>query len=1496
MFKILKNWRWLSVALSIGLIISLTGCAKLQEALNQVITDYESSQGTEVVETTVDVEITGSVTAQNSDGVTKPVNQASVVVSYDDGTYENFGYTGSDGNFSVYGESLQNIDKIQVSVSKSGYVAGSSTVLNVGQDYSENDSRIRIGNTTLSRDSGAALGGTIYGTVEFRFKGVPGAIVTINDSSGKTFEVETNANGEFVYSGLTLGTSSVPEVYTLSVSKKDDSGTELFEQTNQSVSLSTPSYIDVNQDFVLQPTGDFADDFINTDYGIIYVQLVPLDEGDGSDNGSQNGDDHGMDTGSDGNEFELPNFVVEAKATLIEFKGKNSDGYADIPGDNQPETLIERHTGQIIFTNVQEGEYLMRVQFGVEGSALDTTETVYDSYEYVVHTVPMDNLTDLPDAEIVYISKDQFGDISQAFDHIDSNSIWIENEIIINAGGWDSPASGSRITFVNKDGNMFETFANKDGWFGLDLPESGDYLFQVYLQGENGSWDVTPSIEENVTIQGPDNSQNDGNKDYYNSWDWWSNNGHDWIVMINKDLDANDLTSVPMGKIQGKLRIDGQDYNQLYTDPIKLEIYFVNDNSVFYPVSTSTGEFTVDVPMLNGGYRIKVLNSDSVTVANEWDEYWPQDQYSGGYNNSMDVWLRTQGLTIESKVYAKVGNDDVGVGGATVTLSKVEDGAKTLVAETVTYDGNNTEKTGEFTLTFPEAEGDFELVISGEDIKTKTLVAWIENNPSSGDDRNWHSYDSNLKGYTTENGIKVKATSYLGSYFPLVKGKVGADGANEDNVKNAQVTLSFVGTDLSASGTTDSEGAFTIENVPAFDGEMNLTVTKASNTGKTDWTFRYDSYDLNSIKLDPGNFSDVVYVPWGNTSETILVQYDGFELSEIIVEMKFNNNSYGIEGATLTVSDKNDVDVVVSRNSREEGRIQGLYIPKDGSYDGSIMMDGFVTQTFDNQNLSKNNWDNNGWTAGEQFTLKVDNISNDELVAVLPSVDVYGNVEFDGISLPGIDVVFTPANEDDFSFTAVTDENGDYTITIPQVGDYIISINSEGFMEEERSEGFDRHNGATRELDFELKVPGESGSMNVQEFKVGFVGIEKIEDAAKGYSPNEGIYVSATIQEWNGSNNVAFDGEDGVKVLLVDAENPETELVELTHIGFGVWSAGTKDVDNRTVIEPSVFDGVEEMQLVIQSVTSTTAGDFVKIIFPNQGDTWQLSQSEREVPSKGNYEYLDELNLDIIKNQDSVARLKVSFQNFWVNQGIDGLYEIRFTLASNKSGTPDFHVQEWVYADSNSGSTYELTVEPWMSSDDESLQTKYPNGLPAGDWRVDVTLSKDSSVKVTTYDSIVVDQVMPWDDEYDGNTTIDDFGAVPHDAPFSESVTSTDVDVFLFPSDYPMDGDGNPSQLAEDLANYTALLGRLEVESKDPLSVPEAMEATAGESKDVITEIYPVQSSDDTPTLITLVLPNDFDGDMDLDTIAEAVNGSHVMIELGGGVVTFHVLENLSID
>ena len=92
---------------------------------------------------------------------------------------------------------------------------------------------------------------------------------------------------------------------------------------------------------------------------------MPLDEGDGSGNGSQNGDDHGMDTGSDGNEFELPNFVVEAKATLIRFKGKNSDGYADIPGDKQPETLIERHTGQIVFPNVQEGEYLMRVQFGV---------------------------------------------------------------------------------------------------------------------------------------------------------------------------------------------------------------------------------------------------------------------------------------------------------------------------------------------------------------------------------------------------------------------------------------------------------------------------------------------------------------------------------------------------------------------------------------------------------------------------------------------------------------------------------------------------------------------------------------------------------------------------------------------------------------------------------------------------------------------------------------------------------------------------------------------------------------------------------------------------------------------------------------------------------------------------------------------------------------------------------------------------------------------------
>ena len=95
----------------------------------------------------------------------------------------------------------------------------------------------------------------------------------------------------------------------------------------------------------------------------------------------------------------------------------------------------------------------------------------------------------------------------------------------------------------------------------------------------------------------------------------------------------------------------------------------------------------------------------------------------------------------------------------------------------------------------------------------------------------------------------------MGSYFPVVKGKVGAYGANEDNVKDAQVTISFVGTDLSASGTTDSEGAFAIENVPAFDGEMNLTVTKGSDTGKTDWTFRYDWNDVNSMQTcTPGQF------------------------------------------------------------------------------------------------------------------------------------------------------------------------------------------------------------------------------------------------------------------------------------------------------------------------------------------------------------------------------------------------------------------------------------------------------------------------------------------------------------------------------------------------------------------------------------------------------------------------------------------------------------------
>ncbi|MBT5954654.1 carboxypeptidase regulatory-like domain-containing protein [bacterium] len=1481
MFKIFKSWRWLSVALSIGLIVSLTGCAKLQEALNQVITDYESSQGTEVVETTVDVEITGSVTAQNSEGLTAPVNQASVVVSYDNGNYENFGYTGTDGNFSVYGESLENVDEIQVSVSKSGYESGSSTVLRVGDDYDGDDTRIRIGNTTLSRDSGTALGGTIYGTVEFRFKGVPGAIVSINDSSGANVsEVKTNANGEYVYSGLTLGTSSAPSVYSLTVSKKDDSGTELFVQTTQSVSLSTPSYIDVKQNFVLEPTGDFADDFENTDYGIVYAQLVPSDEG------NDNHDDGQGNSSSDKNEFELPSFVVEAKATLIEFKGKDSDGYATIPVSEQPETLIDRHTGQIIFPNVQEGEYVMRVQFGVEGAALDSTETVYDSYEYVVHTFPMENLTVLPDPELVYITKDQFGEISEAFDHIDSNNIWIENEVRINAGGWDSPASYSKLSF-EKDGITFETFANKDGWFGLDLPESGDYVFKVYLKNENGSLEANPSIEESVYIQGPDNSQNsDGN--YYNSWEWWSQNGHDWIVMIYKDLDSGDLASVPMGKIQGNLRLSGQDYNDLYSESIELEIYFVNDNSVSYTVTTSTGEFSVDVAMLNGGYRIKVLNSDSVTVANEWDEYWPQDQYSGGYNNSMDVWLRTQGLTLESKIYAKVGNDDIGVGGATVTLSKVEDGVKTFVADTVTYDGNKAEQHGEFTLVFPEDEGDFELVISGDDIKTKTLIAWIENDPNSGDDYNWHSYDSNLKGYTTWNGIKVKATSYLGSYFPVVKGKVGTDEVNMDNVKNAQVTISFVGTDLSASGTTDSEGNFEIENVPAFDGEMNLTVTKGSDTGKTDWTFRYDWNDVNAIKTDPLNFDDDVYVPWGNTSETLWVQYDGFELNEMFVEMNFNNNSYGVEGAILIVSDENDEEVSVSRDSKEDGRIQGVYIPKDGTYEASIMMAGFVTQTFDNQQLSKQDWDNHGWTAGQRFTLKVDDISNEELVSILPNVEVYGKVEFDGISLPGVEVVFTPSNEDDFRFVAVTDEDGDYSINIPQVGEYTITIDSEGFVEEVRNEWFDSHNGNSKEIDFDMKVPGDTGSMYVQSFKVGFLGTKEVGDTA-----DEGVYVSATIEEWNGSNNVAFDGEEGVRVVLVDAENPETELIELTHSGFGVWSAGTMVVEGRTVIETSVFDGVEDMQLVIQSETSTSAGDFTHIIFPNQGDTWQLSQSEREVPSVGSYVYLDELDLDIVKNQNGIARLKVSFQNFWLNQGIDGLYEIRFTLDSNTSGTPDFHVQEWVNADSNSGSIYELSVEPWMWAGNDSLENIYPNGLPAGDWKVEVTLSKDSSVKVTTYDSIVVDDVMPWYEEYDGNTTIDDFGAVPHEATDPDDEVSPQV--FLFPADFPMDEDGNPSQLSEDLANYTTLLGRLEVESKEALSVPEAMEARDAESKEVLTEIYPVQS-DDSPTLVMLMLPNDFDGEMDSDTIGEAVNGTHVMIDLGGGIVTFHVLDNSSID
>lgn len=1291
MFKRLSKKSFQGVmifSMLVGMLFLSTGCAKILELAKEASKAIDNSGILDQGKISISGKIMSltSVTENISTAISDAQIKAVVKSSSGQTIEEKPGNSDSSGYYTLKVKSIENAATIVLTITKSGYISKTKT-LTAQIDYHTTDSQINVEDILLAKDTATGIPmGKISGTVRCGVYPIPDAEVSITSTTDQGKSIRTDDKGKYVLDGLQLGTTDGVE-YTLTVTKN---GYIVKTSPTQPIKLSIANPSAENKDFKLTATAENLKEYYAkaASLGIVYVGFIGPDQTDLS---------------------KMPSYIASASATITSIQDDKG---------NYPSEKINREDSSVIIYGIPISSNVtleLKMEEYNRTSATTQSGFVYrikkyfssaantvQSHTYTVKSEALKANEDLPDIQKIKIGKDDF-----TF----KKTVWIEKEIRGYVGGSDIPVENAKIVFTKGTATV-TAYTDMRGWFGTALPSDGAWHFEIYYPKDAPAsifqGDATINLDQLMDPRA-----------------WWPG----FIFLANIKVKTTSMatkhvefqlkteTTTSFAPIYGPQVPMRQGAN--YTGAVTLVLYAQNDQQyrvTANAVSGQAGKYATDLAPL-GDFKAYIAVGD-VKLQDAGMSYWV-DQYNTV--TSYEIWVKESYVEAQGRVYVKAGND-LGVPMATVKL--LRDGVEKVSTATRAEGGGvQAWEQGRYTLKIKETPdlftGTWTLEISKENaIKKITIPVWFTQDAGG-------MVQTNLTSLTD---IKAVMTNYFGRKFTEVYARLSTnDQAQLDKVKSAIVTLRFQGTNMEVTANSDAQGRVTFNNVPALDQEMEMQVQKGSDIGKSNGTFRFEHSDINNTYVTEA------YVPWGQTQQSIWIEFSGFMLNDFFVGFRYNQRDFRLSGASILFTKADDATVTAGALSDDSGKFSKIYIPSDAAYNAVVSKTGFTNKTYTNKNLSRNTMTGNyGWDVND---IKLEMSSGTDVSTLITTASISGYVyqEQDSSAISGATVVFKPKYESK-TFTTTTDSNGKYELTLPLVDEYKVSVNMTGYMELGRDEWINM-NSQTQLPQIMLRLIGASGWWDVNDFEIKTAKVIENGIGVNGANPANSTatlyyFIRAKITKDGSALDTASASN---KIVLVNAVTGEV-VYEMEPVGAGgIWQVKGAVANNifagKALVATSAITA-EKLRLEIKNATGFT-------LFPK--DQWQIDRAERELPG-----FMDPPSYVSISAQteNSVTFTRIAWDNsYWAGLGLTGeRYMIKFVGTSAQ-------FSHRVYLDSYAGmnNTFTWDVSGWdwceFASDStwNSLNVKYTDNIPDGSYSIvfitadDLWNAKKLGVRSCTY-------------------------------------------------------------------------------------------------------------------------------------------------------------------
>jgi len=1073
----------------------------------------------------------------NENGVQDPgedgIPGVVVTLTYPDGT-EEVTVTDNNGNY-TFDDLPEGMYTVTVGDGPDGTTPTTPTEdmvdLAEGEDYMDAD-------FGFDPDELGSIGDTVFedpnenGVQNPGEDGIGGVVVTLTYPDGTEESTVTNGAGEYIFDELPEG------MYTVTVGDGPE-GTDLTTPGTDDVMLAEgEDYVDADFGFDPEDLGSIGDTVFNDE------------DGDGV---------------QDPGEMGIPGVIV----TLT---------YPD----GTEETTVTDNTGTYTFDDLPEGDYIVTVGDGPDGTS-PTTPTS----EMVTLEEGEDNM----DVDFGF-NEDPLGTIGDTV---------FEDE---NGDGVQNPGEdgipGVTVTLTYPDGTEEVTITDNDGNYMFDDLPAGDYTVTVG-DGPEGFDPTTPEVVDVTLEEGEDNMDVDFG---FNEEELGSIGD-----TVFEDPNENGVQDAGEDGIPGVV--------VTLTNPDGTEEVTVTDNTGTYTFDDlPAGDYTVtvgdgpegtdlttpgtdDVMLAEGedyvdadfGFDPEDLGSIGDTVFEDSNENGVQDPGEDGIPG-VTVTITYPDGTEETTVTDNTGTyifDELPEGDYIVTVGEGPDGTSptTPTSEMVTLEegednmdvdfgfnedplgtigdtvfedenGDGVQNPGEdgipgvtVTLTYPD--GTEEVTVTDndgnymfDDLPAGDYTVTVGDGPEGFDPTTPEVVDVTLEegedNMDVDFGFNEEELGSIGDFVWLDEDKDGVQDAGEPGIPNVPVTLTYPdGTEETT--LTDGAGQYLFDELPAGD----YIVTVGDGPDGTELT----TGDTDNVMLDEGE--DYVNADFGFAPE---------ELGSIGDTVFEDPNENGVQDPG-----EDGIAGVVVTLTNPDGTEETTVTDGNGEYIFDELPEGMYTVTVeDGPEGSEPTTPTEDMVAldeGEDYVDADFGFDPEDLGSIGDSV--FNDEDGDGVQDPGEmgipGVIVTLTNPDGSQETTVTDNTGTYTFEDLPEGDYIVEV----------GEGPDGTSPTTPVTDMVALEEGEDyvdADFGFMEDPLGSIGDTVFED------PNE--------------NGVQDPGEDGIPGVIVTITYPDgTEEITVTD-GDGNYVFTDLPAGDYTV---EVGDGPEGSEPTTDTTMDVTLGD-----------------------------------------------------------------------------------------------------------------------------------------------------------------------------------------------------------------------------------------------------------------------------------------------------------------